>query len=493
MPLVKSKEPDQKPERKRVIRRSSNKPALPTVEDTDVAPKAAKSATPPPPKAVTAKPATKKAVKKPSNLPRVTAKELFQIKPTAKFPIEPWQQGAALGEMDMPDIGVAFPSFCWEMFVGHSVLPVSACYALAGETGTYKSHLVLEMARWVLNSGGYTILAENEAKYNKDMAEAIIGTAAEDIYIYKCLNFNQVQQSLIASLKSANAEKENPLLLQIVDSIVGNSTKSSQDKTWKAGEKERDYPANALAAANFLPDYMPQLNNRPYMGVWVTHSKEEKEDMYHPTIVTLKGGGTWKYRCRIAFILNRVSVKPECKNHVWRVRLRLSQIKDMAVRGFQLPFTLRWEHIQTVDEKTGETSAKRIVKFCWHAATLDLWKEPTKYGYADYYSDVIKDLTGFAEVKLKEGRGFIAPKIGIGKEEASRDPKVILNALYADTGVLDQLRAELGIQKGLEINPDLSFESALKQARILAARRAKQAQDTAKVTILRREELAEFD
>jgi hypothetical protein len=476
--------------RNRIIRRTGSKPPPPPLEEVSVPPAVQKTV----PSAPAKKAVKKTAVKKSKPVPkRLSAKELFEVKPTKRFNLKSWQQGTAIGEQDLPNIGIAFPSLCWEMFVGHSVLPVSSCYALAGPTGSFKSHLVVEMARWVLNSGGYTILAENESKYNKDMAEAIIGESASDIFVVKCKSFNQVQQTLTSSLKKADAEEENPLLLQIIDSIVGNATDSSQDKVRKEGEIERGYPPNALAAANFLPNYMPMLGNKPYLGIWVTHSKEEKENIYQPTVVTLKGGGTWEYRCRIAFILNRVSEKPECDDRIWKIRLMLKLKKDASIRGFKLPFTIRSRYVPFTDEETGEIYTVRIVKFCWHEATIDLWRDPVKYGYPDYYSEVVKDLTGFTEVKLKTGKGFIAPKIGIGKDEASRDPKVIMNALYADENVLGQMRAEMGIQKGLEINPEQTFGQALKQAKSIALRRARKAQETAKITLLRREEINEFD
>ena len=439
---------------------------------------------------------TKKSVKKPAAAPRLTAKELFELAPTVKFPIKPWQQGVAIGEMDLPDVGIAFPSICWEMFVGRSVLPVSSCFALAGPTGSFKSHLVVEMARWILNSGGYTLLAENETKYNKDMAKAIIGQQAQEVYVYNCASFSQVQQALLGSLKKVNKEqgKEPPLLMQIVDSIVGNATGSQQDKVLKAGQTERDYPSNALAAANFLPVYMPMLGNKPYIGLWVTHSKEEpKENAWQAPKISMKGGGTWEYRCRIAFILERITTKPKYADRTWKVGLKLTLKKDMADRGFSLPFAVIGKYIPLTDEGTGDVYSERIVKFCWHAATLNIWKDPEKFGYPAYYSEIVKDLTGFTETGTGANKGFIAPKIGVSKADAARDPKIIMDAFYADENILDQLSAEMGIQKGIELSPEFSFNQAMKKAKVIALRRAKRAQETANITYLKREELNECD
>ena len=66
---------------------------------------------------------TKKTAKKKNEAvvaPRQTAKEIFEIKPTKSFDIKPWQQGVAIGDQDMPSVGIPYPSLCWEMFTGHT-------------------------------------------------------------------------------------------------------------------------------------------------------------------------------------------------------------------------------------------------------------------------------------------------------------------------------------------------------------------------------------
>jgi hypothetical protein len=68
-----------------------------------------------------------------------------------------------------------------------------------------------------------------------------------------------------------------------------------------------------------------------------------------------------------------------------------------------------------------------------------------------------------------------------------------MDALYEDTAVLDQMRADMGIQKGIEIHPGVLFSQYQREAKTIAQRRARQSQEKAKVTILKREELIEYD
>jgi hypothetical protein len=115
--------------------------------------------------------------------------------------------------------------------------------------------------------------------------------------------------------------------------------------------------------------------------------------------------------------------------------------------------------------------------------------------YPAFYAEVVKDLTGLAESSVEGSRkkGFIAPKIGIGKAEASRDPKVIMDALYDNEPVLNQMRAEMGIQRGIELSPEKSFSEAGKEAQKIARQRVLRSQETANIVLLKREEIEEFD
>jgi hypothetical protein len=428
----------------------------------------------------------------------IDLRSLFAAKPSkTKRTIEEWQQGVAVGEQDMPAIGIAFPSFCLEMLTGHTVLPVSSCYALAGPTGSFKSHLVLEIARWVANVNGAVVLAENEAKYNADMARAVMGRQyGKRVWVYNCTSFNQVQQTMMRSLERMNSQTDGDIpMLQIVDSIVGNATESSQDKVKREGEIERGYPPNALAAANFLPNYMPCLGNKPYLGVWVTHSSETTEGTgpYARKVTSLKGGGSWEYRCRIAFILTRSSELPVYDDRTWQVQLILKLKKDAAIRGFKLPIKVRCSNDVLFDERNGDYFNERRLRFCWDSATVELWKNPERWGYPAFYKDVVADVTGFKEVKISGRKQYIAPKIGIGTDLATKDTSKILDALYSSPDILDRLRAEMGIQKGIAFQKGIKFDAMLEQAKQIAVRRAAMLSSSSDITYIRKAEINEID
>jgi hypothetical protein len=437
-----------------------------------------------------------------NDVPEINLRELFELKETRKNDSgkesekSACAQGVAVGDLDMPYIGIAFPSFCLEMFTGHSVLPLSSCYVLAGPTSSFKSHLALEIARWVSGVGGAILLAENETKYIRDMAHAVMGrTRGKHVWTCKCKTFNQVQNALINGIKRRDAFKTNVPMMQIVDSIVGNTTESSQKKLKDKGEVERGYQANALAASNFLPGYLPMLAEKPYLGLWVTHVRDVREvcGPYEKVTTTLKGGGTWEYRCCMALILRRISEKPKYTDKTWMVRLKLQLKKDAGVQTFQLPFNVRCVHDVVLDTERDEYFSERKVRFCWDEATINLWLKPETAGYPPFYKTAVQDVTGFQQVKISGKNYFIAPKIGIGKNEATRDCTQIVDALYDSPNILDRLRAELGIQKGIVMPKGGVFDDLTEQARAVAIRRASLMKSKKSITYIRHTEIAQND
>jgi hypothetical protein len=428
--------------------------------------------------------------------PSVDMCDLFKPKTTTKKSEKlPDSQGVAVGDLDMPDVGITYPSFCLEMFTGHSVLPLASCYVLGGPTNSFKSHFAFEIARWVASLNGVVALAENEGKYNQDMPCALMGRElGTQVWVYECTTFNQVQSSLVDGIDRRDKYDTTVPMMQIIDSIVGNATESNLKKLRNTGEIERGYPANALAAANFLPSYIPMLSKKPYMGLWVTHSKDVEEMLGKCKRVstTLKGGSKWESQCRMAFILRRISDNPKYEDRVWTVRLKLQLKKDASVRGFQLPFNVRCTYDVIHDKEHDEFFNERKLRFCWDEATLNLWLDPEKAGYPPYYKAAIRDITGFAQVKMSGKNVFIAPKIGIGKEDATRDCCVIMDALYSSQQVLDRLRAELGIKKGLGMQRGEAFASLIEKARTIAMRRASMMKAKNNITYIRREDVKEY-
>jgi hypothetical protein len=409
--------------------------------------------------------------------------------------LDEMSQGIAVGEQDMPAIGAAFPSFCLEMFTSQSVLQASSCFALGGPTGSFKSHFVLEIANWIARAGGTISLAENESKFNADMARAVMGREiGQRVWVRECKRFNQVQEFLTHGIKKHDEmeDGERPPHLQIVDSVVGNSTESQQAKLKTEGSIERGYPANALAAANFLPSYLPMLAKKPYFGLWVTHSKDETEGTgkFAKTRTRLKGGDIWQYRCRLAFVLRRVTTKPEWKNNNWMVRLKLQLLKDAGIRGFTLPVTLRCTSDIFHNPKANDIYGERKIRFCWDEASLLLLSDPEKYGYPPHWKTVAKDVLGLAIKKSAGQNIFIAAKLGITPQDQVRDASVVMDALYESPTVLDLLRAEFGIQKGIAIQPGDDYMALLKQAKRIAMQRAALMKEPDEVIVIRKGEFA---
>jgi hypothetical protein len=412
---------------------------------------------------------------------------------TKKAQQDEYSHGVAVGELDMPFIGVAFPSFCWEMFTCQSVLPAEACYVVGGPTGSYKSHFALEMASWIAKAGGVVQFIENEVKYNPDMAQAVMGKdLGVRVWTTKSKSFTQVQDELTAGILKMN-EAGQTTMLQIVDSIVGNATKSKQEKVKSEGHSDRDYPDSALAAANFLPSYLPMLANRPYYGAWITHYTEKTDGagIFARKIHHLKGGGEWEYRVRMAFILKLVSPKVDWNARAWSVNLRFELKKAAGIVSFRMPVTVRSSGDIIYDEVENETLFYRKTRFCWDEASVAMLLTPENYGYPTEWKTIAKDILGLEEIKIGIKKCVIAPKIGITQDSPSRSAKAIMDALYADQKILDSLRANFGIAKGILITPGSNYTELVDRARRIAARRLARLQSGEGIRIIQKADLGD--
>jgi hypothetical protein len=167
--------------------------------------------------------------------------------------------------------------------------------------------------------------------------------------------------------------------------------------------------------------------------------------------------------------------------------------KDAGVRIFQLPVNVRCDHDIIFDKERNDYFSERKLKFCWDEATINLWLKPEMAGYPPFYKTTIQDITGFQQVKVSGRNVFIAPQLGIGKEEATRDGTKIIDALYNSPEVLDRLRAELGIQKGIGIRRNESFDDLTQLAKTVAIRRATLMKSKKTVTYIKHVDMSKYE
>jgi hypothetical protein len=204
---------------------------------------------------------------------------------------------------------------------------------------------------------------------------------------------------------------------------------------------------------------------------------------YLPPSIMFKGGQSWMYRTRLAIYITRVNEKPVAEGESFVTKLRFSFLKDMSARGNKLPVSV-YASNSVVEDVDGGVCARRIVKFDWDAATIDLFKDPDKYGYPETFAKIISETIGFKEAKKGTKNGYIAPNIGVN--EPTTVPSEIVDALYAHPKELDLLRASLGIRKGIEILPDLPYKDAVKKSKEIAKKRSEAMLDGKTATVIKK-------
>jgi hypothetical protein len=407
-----------------------------------------------------------------------------------------FSEGIAVGEQDGPPVGFAYPSFCWELFTGCSVLQASSCYAVGGASGSGKSHFMFEVAKWISRIGGLVHFIENEQKFNEDMAVAVMGRQlAERCYVHSSYSFEEVQNLLNKVLNNQSklpSEKQLPLL-QIVDSIIGSSSQKEQENLDKQGSLGRSYPMVALLASKFLPAYKPKLAEKPYVAFFISHTSETIETRGKIELVDyhMKGGGEWMYCCRMTFILDsRYSGKQKLDEDSgeWLKKMRIRLLKDQCIGHYTLPCFVRSEHQSFMDQETGDTWRERFVTYDWHGSSIEMLLKPESSGYPKVVSEIAREMLGLEICKISGRNYFIAPKIGVTEDDRVVTGEPIMRALYSreNLSLLNDFRAELGIKKGIVIHPNSHFKELLTQSRMIAARRNLRLQQEADKIVIRK-------
>jgi hypothetical protein len=411
----------------------------------------------------------------------------------AKHDSPEFQRGVAVGDHDMYPVGIAFPSFCWEMFTGQSVLALSSIYSLGGAAGGYKSHLAAEFSRWVLSAGGIAALMENEGKYIEDLYPAVCGwDAARNVEVRCCSSFEHVQENMNDTLKAMDAQQKvrSQPFIQIIDSISGNASEEEQAKLSEDGALGRGYPVTALMAARFLASYTPHLKSVPYITVAIAHSRERKEGegQYSRTVYELKGGAEWMFRCRLAMIAERVNDKPVHRSNLIEMSIRLHLLKDSADRGRKLPFKIYQTYDIRKDTETDTEVSARRVHFAWDLASVELLLNPESAGYPADWKTIAAKVLGLSKIKVGNRNYYIAKKLGINESNVKEkgNPRAVMNALYTEyPTVLNQLRAQFGIQQGVCFKQGDNYNDLRNKAKILAQKRAELYKQNSEAVVIR--------
>ena len=105
---------------------------------------------------------------------------------------------------------------------------------------------------------------------------------------------------------------------------------------------------------------------------------------------------------------------------------------------------------------------------------MTIFSAPDKYGYPEFYRDAFYDLLKLQEVKKGAKKFLVAPVLDIDSSDCVTlsNPKLLFDRLYDSPLLLDRLRTELGIQKGIAIEAGDNYDTLMEMAKQVALRRA---------------------
>jgi hypothetical protein len=225
-----------------------------------------------------------------------------------------------------------------------------------------------------------------------------------------------------------------------------------------------------------------------------THTKEAKEGTgkFAKTLVSMKGGGEFQYRCRAAIVVHRAEAKTKYEGTTSTIRLTLSLLKDIGIRDAKLKVTVRETNSVLQDPETGQQFSQRSTRFCWDEASVAMMLAPDEHGLPDHWKGIIKDITGLHLTKNSKGKTiFLAKPLGITEEDDIRTATPVMDRLYDSPSVLNKLRAQLGITEGLVIRPGDNYQELMRAARQVAIRRRALLASEEETVYIRRGEIAD--
>lgn len=310
--------------------------------------------------------------------------------------------------------GVTCPmAFGW-LVGGSDKVPLRRIIGCDGPSGSFKSALMMEHARWFLCDGGLVILIDTEEKVSDTLVCGML--FKEDLnarmnYVYAKATSVEQAQELITHFKShaakqvtsgAKPEDMVPWLL-IWDSLTGRDTKEAQDKIAKEGHAQvRAYADAASSIARFYKgfsfgDELVTLAHVQHVGKNMD-DKAVGDEEWKP-----KGGDEPKYSSTYHFRITRTKAISSAK---WEGKeLTIKCIKSgLGPDKRKLDVRILWEFVwvdQPVFEGTGDD--RSIVVNEAEAPT-------TRERAQEYYNWTQQSLSGRDALILKEFLGLDDPK-----------------------------------------------------------------------------------
>jgi len=187
--------------------------------------------------------------------------------------------------------GIALPSLALQWLFDANVFLVRTIYCLAGQPRSLKSAFLFELMRLHLANQFPAVLLETEGKISPTLVGSLLGDAAGQIEIIKCMSLEQAEAAitLCVQLAAKKPEVSKGLIIGL-DSLQGRVSDETSSKLRKEGHIGRSFSVEALSLSKFWPAASAMLEKTEASLVYTSHLSVAGQDYRGNTIYNTPGG-----------------------------------------------------------------------------------------------------------------------------------------------------------------------------------------------------------
>lgn len=379
------------------------------------------------------------------------------------------------GQADELVVGLPLPALCLRYMAQSDVFPLGRVWQLAGEEGSCKSALMVEIMRWHMVYGGGGVLIETENKDAPLLRRSVLEYNPKWLNRLQYIPANSLeewQSALTASTKQFRQAMDKPdgpgrraPIMFAVDSLTSVDSQSEIDKTQAAGFASRGY----ATIANLISRYMRQgqagnFRGYPFSLIGTNHLKPSTDARGLPND-TIPGGKAVPFMATFMVVMKRVEDIDRLDHGGIRVSLKL-QKNSIGVSRKSIKADFLWWQERVVDAAGNPFTRQRHV-WDWHDASIGFILE---FETSQNRKTLFKEISKIVDLRAMRSTKMVWSK-ALGIKESEPVPyRVAGQMLEQRSDLLQQLYPLLGINQYAKFQPGMDYRDMEAKASEAGAR-----------------------
>jgi hypothetical protein len=370
-------------------------------------------------------------------------------------------------------IGLRLPALSLRYLFLNDVIPLGRVIQLLGRTGSLKSALVYEFARWTLAHGGLFQYLECENKDAPDLRASILENRPEwylppnrggrTLYV-ECGSSQDWQSAIVECLDAFDAAYAvkggghvftDPLLIGL-DSFAGSASTSVSDAVAKAGFAEAGFGGarNAAELKTFLQTQNHRLRNKPIILVGTNHLLQRIGQTMpgRPPEEYAPGGRALEHVQTMTFKLQKIAGIKKLTHGGVRLKIRLIK-NGLGPADRAIEVECLWKY-----EVNSEGEQRQRTFWDWHAASIGVLLAQQKESVTTW--NKIQEIVDIHPTT--QGRAW-SRELGFPKDSPVKLTE-LGRALEAREDLLEALYPVLYIKRRTAFQPGVDFEAQVEAA-----------------------------